>query len=101
MASVTPTRSVGGEQHPKNVELPAFSPTLRGLVAAHSYEPDSLHTQMSNPEPTTDLWTSSYGIAWTKLLSLRHEWRRWMAEAAFTTQLIQPESTALSARSSP
>ena len=97
------------------------------FVLSTTYEPDSLNTQMSRPEPTTDLWTSRDGIAWTKLLSLPQERRRlapghlsraqiafpkgaktrellftplWTAEAAFTTQLIQPKSTAQSAESS-
>jgi hypothetical protein len=118
----------GGLTKLQAIGKPSYSSRILAdgtFVLSTAYEPDSPFTQMSHPEPTTDLWTSSDGIAWTKLLSLRHETRQlasglsraqiafpggaktrelffiplWTAEAAFTTQLIQP--TALSARSSP
>jgi len=109
---------------------PAYSSRMLAdgtFVLSTTYEPHSHYTLKHHPEPSTDLWTSRDGIAWTKLLSLPHEMRRLAsgpsraqiafprgaktrelfftplctAEAEFTTQLIQPMSAALSARSSP
>jgi hypothetical protein len=103
----------------ESIGKPSYSSTRLAdgtFVVSTTYEPDSPYTRAARPQPTTDLWASKDGLAWTKLLSLPHQTRQhesgfsraeivfpggastrelyftplWTVDAAFTTQVIQP-----------